>query len=110
MILNIQGKRYDFTIVSDYKKPFSCFFIKAQCKSTKRFSCINNLNAVLSEFHIEANDSKFADSIWVVTKNEAHKLVETAKEFLSDPDFLDYLEAKLDEDRELGEWENRVPC
>jgi len=44
--------------------------------------------------------------MWVVTKNESHEFVKTAKEFLSSSYFLNYLERKLDEDREAGEWEN----
>jgi len=102
----IQGKKYNFEIVSYHRRIGFCFFIRAKCKSTGRFSCINNLNAILSELGVDLDDPKFADSMWVVTKNESHEFVKTAKEFLSNSYFLNYLERKLDEDREAGEWEN----
>jgi hypothetical protein len=71
------------------------------------FACINNLNAVLSELNVNVNNPKFSDSTWVVTKDEVSYFEDVAKRFLSDPSFLDYLERKLDEDRLLGEWENK---
>ena len=108
MIITINGDRYNFEIVSQDKENDFLFFIRAICKSTQRFSCINNLNTVLSEFNIEIDDPKVSDSTWIVKKEEALYLEETAREFLSSSFFLGYVEKQLDEDRFLGEWENKV--
>jgi hypothetical protein len=96
----IQGRRYIFKIESE-----NCIFsIKAQCKSTKRYSYINNLNVVLSEFRIDIDNPKIAESTWEVREDEVSSLVNTAKAFLADTAFLPYVEKQLDLDRELGEW------
>ena len=107
-MIKIQGKKYIFEVDShnDNGAEDFCFYIKATCKNTGRFSGINNLNTVLSELGVNPDDDKFADSSWVVTKDEAHEFVDATKRFLSDSSFLDYLEIKLDEDREAGEWKN----
>ncbi|PKP56311.1 MAG: hypothetical protein CVT88_01540 [Candidatus Altiarchaeales archaeon HGW-Altiarchaeales-1] len=105
MITNIQGEKYNFEIVAENE----CFYIKAKHKDTGRFSCINNLNIVLSELcgnMGNINDDKFQDSQWIVSKHEIKNFEKTAKELLSDKSFRDYLEEKLNEDRECGEWEN----
>ena len=46
--------------------------------------------------------------MWVLTKEDARYLEKTAKQFLSDPSFRNYLERRLDEDRMSGEWENEI--
>jgi hypothetical protein len=107
MITKINGSKYKFEIVSEKNEQDSCFFIKAKSMSTRRTSCINNLNPILSEFNISGDDPKAADSMWVVTKAEADYFKFVARQFLTDPSFLDYLERKLDEDRRFGEWENK---
>jgi len=106
MITKINGSKYSFEIFTEAKRQGCRFFIKAKSKAAGRFSCINNLNAVLSEFNVDVNNPKFCDSMWVVTKDEANYFEAVAKRFLSDPSFLVYLECKLDEDRRSGEWEN----
>lgn len=108
MISSVEGANYNLEIISQREDRDYCFFIRAVSKSSRRTSCINNLNAILSEFGVDGNDSKIADSIWVVTKEDARHLEEAAKRFLSDPSFLDYLEKQLDKDRVLGEWENVI--
>lgn len=108
-MITIKGRKYNFEIVSYAIKEDFCFFIRAICKSTRRFSCINNLNAILSVFEIDVNDPKVADSTWIVTKNEIYKFVDIIRQFLSDSSCLNYLERQLYEDRELGEWENVLP-
>lgn len=101
--LNIQGKKYDFKI----KAGGECFYIKVKHKSTGRFSCINNLNTILSGLGVDMyNDDKYQDSWWILPKNKARKFGKIAKEILFDKKFRDYLEEKLDEDRKCGEWEN----
>ncbi|MDH5684293.1 MAG: hypothetical protein OEZ20_07510 [candidate division WOR-3 bacterium] len=63
MITKISGSKYSFEIVSEKNEQNFSFFIKAKSKSTGRFSCINNLNAVLSELNVNVNDPKFSDSM-----------------------------------------------
>jgi len=105
-VITVQGKKYDFKVVAKYEPPAFCFFIEAECRATGRFSCINNLNTVLSAFNIKIDGPKAAESMWVVTKDEIDDFIDTAREFLSDSYFLNYLERRLDEDRMEGEWEN----
>lgn len=103
MKINIHGKKYNFEILAEN----NCFCIKAKHKSTKRFSCINNLNTILSELGIDMySDSKYCDSRWILSKNGVRKFEKVAKKILSDKFFRNYLEEKLNEDRECGEWEN----
>ena len=108
MITEIEGEKYSYEIVSENEDEDSCFFIKAIHKLTGRYSCINNLNAILSEFNVGIDNPKNEDSMWIVTRKDARHLKETARQFLSDPSFRDYLEKQLDEDRTLGEWENEI--
>jgi len=108
MITKIKGRKYSFEVISENEDKDSCFFIKAIDKHTGRYSCINNLNAILSEFNIGIDDPKIEDSMWVLTRKDACYLEKTAKQILLDPLFRDYLERQLDEDRMLGEWENKI--
>ncbi len=78
MIKNIQGKKYNFEIVAENE----CFCIKAKHKDTRRFSCINNLNIVLSELCSNINninDDRFQDSQWIISNNEIKNFEKTAK-------------------------------
>lgn len=106
MIINIQGGKYFFNIVSQSNRQLVSFYIRATCKLTKRTSCINNLNPLLSEFNIDSANRRFADSTWEVSKKEAGHFINTAKEIFSSKSFLNFLEDRLDEDRIVGEWEN----
>jgi len=106
MIIKIPGRKYNFEIVSKNGGQNVCFYIKSICNSTGRTSCINNLNAILSELDVDHTKPKFFDSMWVVSRKEAANFVNIANEILSDPIFLRYLEKRLDEDRSAGEWEN----
>jgi hypothetical protein len=108
MITEISGSRYNFEIRTETIGTYADFSIKAICKNTCRFSSINNLNSMLSEFDISGDDPKFDDSTWTLTEEETIHLEVTARQLFSSPSFLDYLEDKLDEDRRAGEWENRL--
>jgi len=99
---NINGKRYRFEIEAGHAH----FAIKAQCKTTGRYSFINNLNAIISAFNVNLNDFRFCESIWDVTSQETKKFKAIAKKLFTDRCFISYLEKKLDEDRIEGEWEN----
>ena len=106
MLVFVHGRKYSFEIVTQNEENDCFFYLRAICKYTKGTSCINNLNAILSEFNIEIDDPNCWDSTWIVTNEKAHELEVKAKNFLSDYSFRDYIESRLDEDRMLGEWEN----
>ncbi len=109
-----EGERYNFEVVSEDYEDEAEFYIRAICKRTRRTSCINNLNAVLSglltERQIENYDDlpEFHDSTWFITKRKAANLTKKAKAYLSAPNSLSYLENELDDDRYEGEWENII--
>ena len=82
------------------------FYIKALHLASSRFSFINNLNAVLSEFDISVDDKKVSESQWLISKKQSGLFFEKAKKFLLSENNSGYIERKLNEDRECGEWEN----
>jgi len=113
LLRKIEGHRYYFEIFSEdsVKNQEVEFYIRAICKSTKRTSCINNLNEILSllfddDVEHYLDDLRYVDSFWVVSKSEAEKFTKIALKYLPNPSFLNYLENKLDKDRDYGEWEN----
>jgi predicted small integral membrane protein len=106
MYFTIDGTKYSFVVVSEGEGNDFAFHIRAICKTTRRTSCINNLNTILSELGVNAYDDKFGDSMWEVTKKEAKRFFKISKEFLSDFTYLNYLERQLDFDRVAGEWAN----
>ena len=107
-MIHIQGNKYNFEIVCQKCGESYQFYIRALCKSTERYSSINNLNTILSELGIDTDDSNFEDSIWIVDQDEAKYFTRVTEEIITDNTYRDYLEHRLDEDRILGEWENII--
>ncbi|NQS97006.1 MAG: hypothetical protein HQ591_00985 [candidate division Zixibacteria bacterium] len=107
-MIHIPGNKYNFEIVCQNCGESYQFYIRALCKSTGRYSCINNLNTILSELEIDTDDSNFEDSTWIVDQDEAKYFTRVTEEIITDITYRDYLEHRLDEDRILGEWENRI--
>jgi len=108
MKTQIQGNNYNYEILSNNNTETNCFCIRAICKSNGRFSCINNLNTVLSELNVDYEDPKYVDSFWIIPEDEAKRFNEMSYQFLTDPGFVEYLEKRLDEDRMCGEWEDQI--
>ena len=106
MTIVIEGEKYNFNVVLHREGGNYHYFLNATSKFTGRTSCINNLNAVLSEFGVDMDDPKVTGSPWLIAREEVQYYIDTATQFLFDRVFLDYLEERLDEDRMLGEWEN----
>ncbi|MDE2218715.1 MAG: hypothetical protein KGJ58_04740 [Patescibacteria group bacterium] len=98
----IKGQNYNFRPVANGTE----FYIEALHRASLRFSFINNLNAILSEFDIGIDDEKSSESQWRASKKQGKLFFEKAMNFLSDKAHRNYLEKRLDEDRECGEWEN----
>ncbi len=98
----IKGQNYNFRVVAEEVK----FYIEAIHFTPLRFSFINNLNVVLSEFNINIDDKKVSESQWIVSKRQSSLFFKKALGLLLDKGSRDYIEEKLDEDRECGEWEN----
>ncbi|MDD4877655.1 MAG: hypothetical protein PHO02_01310 [Candidatus Nanoarchaeia archaeon] len=96
----IKGSRYDFEICAD-----KGFFIKAICRKSGRYSCVTNVNIILSSLSVDGR--RFDDTSWNVNNTEAAKFKAKAIEFLSNNEFLVHVEDALDEDRACGEWENK---
>lgn len=103
MRIKINGIKYRYTINHDSSRHL--FWISAIHKKSNRTSNIMNLNPILSEFNVKESDRRFEESTWS-TRQDSVSLILCAKELLSSSSFRKYLEAKLDEDRSLGEWEN----
>lgn len=99
----IKGQRYTFDIVGGGEE----FYIKALHRASSRFSCINNLNAILSELNVSLDDERFEDSQWVLSKKQSGLFFKRAVGLLQSGESREYIERKLDEDRDCGEWENR---
>jgi len=99
----IKGQNYDFSMVSDKTR----FYIKATHLASLRYSFINNLNAVLSEFNIGVDDKKVSESQWIVSRKQSNSLFKKANQFLLNQGNRSHIERKLNEDRKCGEWENR---
>lgn len=102
MKTNIRGQNYDFCVMAGGGK----FYIEATHRVSFRFSFINNLNAILSEFNVSENDERISESQWVVSKKQGALFFKQAKDLLENKDNRGYIEKKLDEDRSCGEWEN----
>ncbi len=100
----ITGGKYDFIIKCGEIKCNYCFYIEAKHRASFSHSYINNINCILSEFNIDVNDEKVAESQWALTKKEAGEYFIKANNFLNDTYFRKYIEQQLDLDRELGEW------
>ena len=99
----IKGQNYNFHVVANRIR----FYIKAIHLVSLRFSFINNLNAILSEFNISIDDKKVSESQWLISKKRGKLFFKKTMKFLSDKTYRGYLEKKLDDDRKYGEWENR---
>lgn len=98
----IKGQNYNFCVVADGMK----FYIQALHRACLRFSFINNLNAILSEFDINIDDKKVSESQWHASKKQCNLFFKKATQFLSNRSSRNYIEKKLDKDRGYGEWEN----
>lgn len=99
----IHGSKYNFHVVAKENK----FYIQAVDKVSLRYSCINNLNSILSELvHDQYSDKRYSDSCWEVSQEKGEQFAKFLVKTLSSNRFRHYLENKLDEDRTLGEWEN----
>lgn len=98
----IKGQNYNFCVVADGWR----FYIRALHLASLRSSFINNLNAILSEFNISVNNKKVSESQWVTSERQSCLFFRKATKFLLSKISRDYIERKLDEDRECGEWEN----
>lgn len=105
--LKFRGREYSIFIIFDKIK--GIFSIRALHNKTKRYSSINNLNCILSHLNINADNPKFFDGSWELSKNEVNSLVKKTIDLLRDKKFLKYLENQLNLDRSLGEWENSEP-
>lgn len=106
MIFKTEGNKYNFILKTSDSEIKNDFSILAIDKKTNLCSSINNLNLILNEFEIDCQDSRFADSSWILPYELGKSLYYKAKYLFSDKEFIGFLESYLDLDREEGEWEN----
>lgn len=99
----IKGQNYNFCVVVDEAE----FYIEAIHLTSMKFSFINNLNAILSNFNISIDDKKVSESQWVISKEQGRLFFKEAIKSLLDKTYRDYIEKRLDDDRRYSEWENR---
>ncbi len=104
MNARISGKKYNFAIVFERADKNYSFYIEARTKSGAHRSFINNVNCILSELNVPIDDMKVSESQWALPRKEAAKHFRSAKDFLKDACFREYVEKQLDLDRSLGEW------
>ncbi|MFH1065811.1 MAG: hypothetical protein V1734_04885 [Nanoarchaeota archaeon] len=97
----INGTKYDFKIHSADGR----FFIKAICKKSGRFSCITNMNLILSNLGVAGK--RYYDTPWNLPVKECKLLAKSANELFSE-EFKSNIEAACEEDRTCGEWENKL--
>ncbi len=98
----IKGQNYNFCVITGERE----FYIEAIHLVSLRFSFINNLNVILSEFNLAIDDKKVSESQWFASEKQSELFSKKTIKFLSDKVYRDYIEKKLDEDRECSEWEN----
>jgi hypothetical protein len=107
-LAKIEGNKYRFEIVITNHKEVCGFSITAIDRKSLRYSSINNLNSTLSLLKVDCSKSKYEDSSWTLRRQEVERFSKVVKNALADENYLVYLENKLDEDRDCGEWENRI--
>ena len=100
------GYHYSFVIESEQYQGKYSFSINAIHKKSGRYSCINTLNQILSEFEIGNDDVRSGESEWLLTKGELNSFTKIASSLFGKKSVLQFLDSKLDEDRTCGEWEN----
>jgi len=106
MILEFIGSRYILLIINKDVDEDALFSIRAICQTTNLTSSINNLNPILNELNVNHTEARFEDSEWLIAKTQAEKFTRIISALLSSETYLNYLECKLDDDRNCGEWVN----
>lgn len=109
MVIKFVGYDYEYLVFKErLKNKIYYFSIMAMCRETGRYSHINNLSTILSEFAIDPDSRRAEDSEWSSTCKKVNAWMKAAEELLTNMTYLPYLEKHLDEDRECGEWENSI--
>jgi len=100
------GKNYTIKVESWRDQKKYGFSIVAVHRKSKRQSCINTLNTILSWFGIEEDSELVSESDWYLTRKKWSEYRKSAREIFGNKKSLTYLERQLDEDRSCGEWAN----
>ena len=107
MIRKFKGDRYSFEVEAEPFHDQFYFSITTIHKKSRRSSCINTLNQILSEFEIGERDPRQEQSDWLLTKGELLRFRNRARSLFTRRSSIVFMESALDEDRSCGEWENR---
>ena len=103
MIRKYTGVKYSYEVEFNRFQDKYLFSITAIHKQSRRYSCINSLNQILSDFSIGTRNNDATE--WTVASDELELLKKKLKTYLVQSYSRDYLETRLDEDRSCGEWE-----
>ncbi|MEW5718488.1 MAG: hypothetical protein AB1817_07680 [Chloroflexota bacterium] len=82
------------------------FSIKAIHRVSGRCSQINNLTAILSAFGIQDGARLVEEPDWTLTDRKLKQFQNMTAKIFQDQSALERIEAALQEDRMVGEWEN----
>jgi hypothetical protein len=108
MIEKLMGDKYLFELeIKPRGKEFD-FHLYAIDRRTFHYSNINDLTTVLSWLDIRDENPLVEDKCWTISKWKMRKYRRVIRESLMSKNSLTYLEGRLDEDRECGEWANRL--
>jgi len=99
-----KSENYLFQIVANLN--FKIFEIFSKHINSETYSCITNLNYLISQFEENFSENDlYYDSTWLINSVESLKLInQKATGLLTDNIFIKYLEQGLDKDREIGGW------
>jgi len=97
----INGHKYNFEIHAADGR----FFIKAICRKSGRFSCITNMNIILSNLGVAGK--RYYDTSWNLSMKECNLFAKKVIELFSER-FIGNIETACEEDRACGEWENKL--
>ncbi len=108
MVEKFFGDEYLFELeIKPRGKKFD-FHLYAIDRQTFHYSNINDLTLVLSWLGIEDEDSLVEDKCWTISRRRMQEFRGILRRSLTSKSSLRYLEDSLDEDRDCGEWANRL--
>ncbi len=108
MLRKYKGINYFIEVEAEPFKNTYFFSMTAIHKKSRRTSCINTLNYILSQFGIEIDNVRSEESDWLLTRKELKPYIPIASSLFRSKTYLKSLDLELDEDRECSEWENTI--
>ncbi len=101
----IETKFYSFSINLIRNENIYHFEIIANCIFDNTKSSITNLNFIISEIIEPIIKFEDYESTIIVNKYDGIKIYNETIKLFNDTEWINYLEIKLQEDKEAGEWD-----